>query len=141
MKEKWETPRIVVEKFAPNDYISSCYQVTCITPNGNALGYVYEDTNSNGQIDSDDKYLGRAQGDGVTEFTQTKPSTNGFWTPYKYDSSNWFVANASKQAVFIYYGNKLPDTPGVIHNSWHVADPTNSASYTDISTPEHPDHS
>ncbi len=34
MKETWETPRIAVEKFAPNEYVSSCLTVTlqCAIP-------------------------------------------------------------------------------------------------------------
>lgn len=34
MKETWETPRIAVEKFAPNEYVSSCLTVTltCALP-------------------------------------------------------------------------------------------------------------
>lgn len=29
MKEMWEKPRILVEEFAPNDYVAACYQVGC----------------------------------------------------------------------------------------------------------------
>lgn len=34
MKETWETPRIAVEKFAPNEYVSSCLtvQLECAIP-------------------------------------------------------------------------------------------------------------
>ena len=29
MKEMWETPRILVEEFAPNEYVSVCYSLSC----------------------------------------------------------------------------------------------------------------
>ena len=29
MKEMWEKPRILVEEFAPNDYVAVCYQLSC----------------------------------------------------------------------------------------------------------------
>ena len=82
MKEKWETPRIVVEKFAPNDYISACYEVTCITPNSNAsFNYIYKDSNGDGRLDwwGDQLLLSASfRGDAVKEHTQTYPSNNGF---------------------------------------------------------------
>lgn len=29
MKEKWTTPRTVIEEFTPNDYIAACWEVGC----------------------------------------------------------------------------------------------------------------
>lgn len=29
MKEMWEKPRILVEEFAPNDYVAVCYELSC----------------------------------------------------------------------------------------------------------------
>ena len=29
MKEMWETPRIAVEGFAPNDYVAVCFKLGC----------------------------------------------------------------------------------------------------------------
>ena len=34
MKEMWEKPRILVEEFAPNDYVAVCYQVACRNETG-----------------------------------------------------------------------------------------------------------
>lgn len=131
MKEKWETPRIVVEKFAPNDYISACYEVTCITPNNNAsFNYIYEDSNGDGQLDWwDDKLLLSAsfRGDAVKEHTQTYPSNNGFVVDWRGNS----------YPVFVFYKNEGG-------SNIHVADltnPQNTQVGADISTPQHPNRS
>lgn len=130
MKEKWETPRIVVEKFAPNDYISACYEVTCITPNNNAsFNYIYEDSNGDGQLDRGDRPLLSAsfRGDAVKEHTQTYPSNNGFVVDWQGNS----------YPVFVFYKNEGG-------SNIHVADltnPQNTQVGADISTPQHPNRS
>lgn len=130
MKEKWETPRIVVEKFAPNDYISACYEVTCITPNNNAsFNYIYEDSNGDDQLDEGDQLLLSAsfRGDAVKEHTQTYPSNNGFVV----DGQGNFYR------VFVFYKNEGG-------SNIHVADltnPQNTQVGANISTPQHPNRS
>lgn len=32
MKKKWETPRMYIEEFAPNEYVSSCLYLECAIP-------------------------------------------------------------------------------------------------------------
>lgn len=46
MKEKWQTPKILIQKFTPNDYVSTCgktetgkYIFTCDAPRGNVYYY------------------------------------------------------------------------------------------------------
>lgn len=46
MKMKWEEPKILVQKFTPNEYVAACYHGVC-----NISGYVFNDTNGNGQYD------------------------------------------------------------------------------------------
>ena len=43
MKKRWETPKAVVEKFEPNEYVAVCWTVACEVGNGNYGGY---DTNN-----------------------------------------------------------------------------------------------
>ena len=131
MKEKWETPRIVVEKFAPNDYISACYEVTCITPNNNAsFNYIYKDSNGDGRLDwwGDQLLLSASfRGDAVKEHTQTYPSNNGFVV-------DWW---GNSYPVFVFYKNEGG-------SNIHVADltnPQNTQVGADISTPQHPNRS
>ena len=45
MKEMWEKPRILVEEFAPNDYVAVCYELDCSTGNNNR----YMPTKDSGQ--------------------------------------------------------------------------------------------
>lgn len=32
MKKKWETPRMYIEEFAPNEYVSNCLYLACAIP-------------------------------------------------------------------------------------------------------------
>lgn len=58
MKKKWEEPRIEVQKFIPNEYVAACYKIKCTTPKNNSTyHYLYEDTNSNGMYDADDRLV------------------------------------------------------------------------------------
>ena len=52
MKKSYESPRAYVEEFTPNEYVAACYHGVC-----NITGYVFNDTNGNGQYDPGiDKY-------------------------------------------------------------------------------------
>lgn len=126
-KEKWESPRIVVEKFTTNDSINACYQVYCYTPDKNSWGYVFQDSNGNGHLDNQDAQIGDGalQGDGVSEYTTTYPANNGFFVK-RSDYSRWYWSNGdytgTTYPIFIYHGKKLP---GEGHLSWHAADLSN----------------
>ena len=32
MKKKWETPRMMIQEFAPNEYVAACYTLVCAIP-------------------------------------------------------------------------------------------------------------
>ena len=52
MKKSYESPKAYVEEFTPNEYVAACYHGVC-----NISGYVFTDTNGNGQYDPGiDKY-------------------------------------------------------------------------------------
>lgn len=52
MKKVYQHPQVVVQEFAPNEYVAACYHGKC-----NITGYVFNDTNGNGQYDPRiDKY-------------------------------------------------------------------------------------
>lgn len=36
MKKAWETPRIVIQKFEPNEYVAACYTLVCAIPGWSA---------------------------------------------------------------------------------------------------------
>nr|WP_294495598.1 hypothetical protein [uncultured Mediterraneibacter sp.] len=42
MKKRWETPRAVVEKFEPNEYVAVCWTVACKVGYGNYGGYGWD---------------------------------------------------------------------------------------------------
>ena len=53
MMKAWTAPVAKAEEFVANDYVSACYKVWCVTPNGNAkFTYLYEDTNMNGTFEA-----------------------------------------------------------------------------------------
>lgn len=46
MKKAWREPKILVQQFTPNEYVAACYHGVC-----NISGYVFNDSNGNGQYD------------------------------------------------------------------------------------------
>ena len=43
MERKWETPRVLVQEFEPNEYVAVCWTVACSVGNGNYGSYGEED--------------------------------------------------------------------------------------------------
>lgn len=60
MKREYVKPVMMGEAFVANEYVAACYHVHCITPNNNAkMKALYNDSNGNGQLDSNDEVLYR----------------------------------------------------------------------------------
>lgn len=62
MKKRWEEPRILVQKFMPNEYVAACGEVNKVfnfvcDAGGGTPGTVYEDSNNNGKLDLHDEPL------------------------------------------------------------------------------------
>ena len=49
MLEKWETPRVTIQEFEPNEYVAACYSVVCNTGAANLveMGWI---VNVNGHV-------------------------------------------------------------------------------------------
>ena len=51
MKKRWEEPRILVQKFMPNEYVAACgdenkvYKFKCDAPTEWGIGFVFEESN------------------------------------------------------------------------------------------------
>lgn len=43
MLEKWETPRVTIQEFEPNEYVAACWTVACKVGNGNYGDYGDQD--------------------------------------------------------------------------------------------------
>lgn len=51
MKKRWETPRAVVERFEPNEYVAACYKLACQRGPENNLTYgAYWDLPERGNV-------------------------------------------------------------------------------------------
>lgn len=92
MKEMWEKPRILVEEFAPNDYVAACYQLSCQNggdpkdrPINGETGKAYTDAEFWGE-----KYSNPGKGGGV-------------WKGYRYywldDSHSGACTDPDKNAI------------------------------------------
>lgn len=46
MRKKWLEPKVQVQEFTPNEYVAACYHGVC-----DISGYVFNDTNGNGEYD------------------------------------------------------------------------------------------
>lgn len=55
MKKKWEEPRIMVQQFAPNEYVAACYNISCNVPSG--VGY-YETNGIDGYQEGGRHWVG-----------------------------------------------------------------------------------
>ncbi|MGN0275088.1 MAG: hypothetical protein ACI4DT_10015 [Chordicoccus sp.] len=80
MKEKWESPRIKVETFAPNDYVSACWGVACDVDLANAYETSNGFTNVSHRSDhcgnASNQYLQDTNNDGTFD-TMTETGTDG----------------------------------------------------------------
>ena len=48
----WNRPEAIAQQFAANEYVSACYNITCVTPNDNDwIKALYDDSNGNGVYD------------------------------------------------------------------------------------------
>ena len=47
----WNKPRAVAQEFLANEYVSACYSVQCVTPNGNKNSTSLWADNGDGQFD------------------------------------------------------------------------------------------
>lgn len=78
MKKTYESPKAYVEEFTPNEYVAACYTGHC-----NISGYVFSDTNGDGQytpgVDKY-KYYNKACNEpySITGQSSTLPPQNAF---------------------------------------------------------------
>lgn len=117
MKKKWEEPRILVQQFAPNEYVSACWKIKCNVP----YGYGFIDNNGNGTYDRwSDTYL--AGGQGCGEYHSGVPGDNGpvanaMWQP----TDRWGRDQGSAYPVYMFNtGNHNPHFSKVEDAEWET---------------------
>lgn len=87
-KKVWKRPFTEVQKFEANEYVAACYHGVC-----NITGYVFNDTNGNGQYDpKTDRYNYRNtacnQEYWIVGQNATLPSQNAFVFPERKRNDN-----------------------------------------------------
>ena len=128
----WNQPAAVCQQFAANEYVSACYKVRCITPNGNAAyRYLAADTNHSGAFDEGDdiifnpqkfnqRYVAGCSGTHVIQITGNPSDIQ----------ANGFAVNLDKpfqecqHPIYFWYG----DVIDVSKPGYHV----NETAYTDV---------
>ena len=119
----WKQPMAIGQKFAANEYVAACYNIYCVTPNGNGtISKMYNDTNGNGVYDEgidlleaepvaasgcDEKHIGIISGDpnqvnGFVEMRNTKEIVPIFW----WVSDTGYHSTVPGMAEIEDYGNK-----------------------------------
>lgn len=117
----WQKPLAAAQTFAANDYVSACYYIKCLSPNGNAAYSIFaSDSNGNGiyepDIDAtfwDPKTVGMnsTQGCGGTHLARIEGTiaNNGFAVTF--DQETGAVTKAD--AMFLWEGDVAdPTSPG-----------------------------
>lgn len=125
MKKKWEEPRILVQQFAPNEYVSACVTGTiqCMYPgNGQSNGQaIYDDYNGDSTGNYED---GEGLLHGICGY-ETPVSFNGN-TASGYESINGVV----QMDRFIYNIQGYDQRPGTYDVIW-------TSKHTSTGTPYH----
>lgn len=127
MKKRWEEPRILVQKFMPNEYVAACgdenkvYNFVC-DAGGGTPGTVYEDSNHNGKWDlTGDKALTgyilptyHACGE-----THSAPTDDEFIEGFYLPNSN--PLKATKVIIWTDGGTNIHCTTNLNMNEWTTA--------------------
>lgn len=59
MLEKWETPRVTIQEFEPNEYVAVCWGVSCKTHDANSVEWKFYDNPVKFGVTHDDAYCGQ----------------------------------------------------------------------------------
>ncbi len=136
MKKRWETPRAVVEKFEPNEYVAVCWTVACKVGNGNYGGYSWDQwggkapygggcDNHTGSCSEARNNQFNVDGNGNVSFyaenSSDQGSLNGGYTSYidvnGDDSINdgdiifWYTLSGNSDRRWNHYGTVVNPTP------------------------------
>jgi len=130
--KSWTIPVAITQQFAANEYISACYQVRCITPNGNAAyRLLAADSNHSGAYDAGDdvifdpqkfnqRYVAGCNGTHVIQITgdPSQIQSNGFAV----NLDNPFTE--CQHPIYFWYGSVI----NVSKPGYHV----NETAYADV---------
>ena len=137
----WNRPAAIGQQFVANEYVSACYNVWCVTPNGNAkFTYLYADSNGNGtfepgvdellfdatSIPKNEHFWG-CGGQHEVIIQGDLPTNNGFVAPLEdpYDVTPYFywsgkvinVTDPSKPNMADMHGTDLSRSDAITDNS------------------------
>ena len=121
--KKYSKPEMQYEPFVTNDFVAACYKIKCTTPNNNSYyKYLYDDTNSDGQLDNGDKllYSSGSSFKGCNKWhigviQDNAPSANGFVTTERYSKNK----NVNAKSIY-WWSEDLGST-----SDYHVMTPGN----------------
>ena len=112
MKKRWEEPRILVQKFMPNEYVAACgdsgvvYNFECNAGNRRSSYNVYYDNgrplaSSNG----DEEWYAQFTGYHPCGATHEAESDSGFYDGYMYLQNRWGNNTGDRIDVVIWTDN------------------------------------
>lgn len=140
----WTIPVATAQQFAANEYVSTCYNVWCVTPQNNSpFGALVADSNGNGTYDEGvdqvvynpqdygpSTWLGGCGGQHEVQLKGNLPTNNGFVVPTA------VFSKCTVQPVYFWYGDVIGEDVAPENNfieNLHITDLSRPDAFTDVS--------
>ena len=139
----WTIPAATTQQFAANDYVSTCYNIWCVTPQGNGpFAYLAADSNGNGVYDDgvDQKvfvpeapatWMSGCGGQHEVRLEGELPTNNGFVI-----GVNFSKVTTTTAPVYFWYGDVIGQNVEPENNfieNLHLTDLSRSDALADVS--------
>lgn len=140
MLEKWETPRVTIQEFEPNEYVAACWTVACTVGNGDYGRYGSRDwwrhwgyqepygsdcDNHTGSCSIEKNNQFNVSKDGVVSFyaenSSEQGSLNGGYTDFIDNNGDgvvnhgdiifWYTLSGNSDRRWNHYGTVVNPTP------------------------------
>lgn len=140
MLEKWETPRVTIQEFEPNEYVAACWTVACMVGNGDYGRYGSRDRwrhwgyrepygsdchNHTGSCSIEKNNQFNVSKDGVVSFyaenSSEQGSLNGGYTDFIDNNEDgvvndgdiifWYTLSGNSDRRWNHYGTVVNPTP------------------------------
>lgn len=130
MKKRWEEPRILVQKFMPNEYVAACgdsgvvYNFECNAGNRrNSYNVYYDNGDPLASSNGNEEWYAQFTGYHPCGATHEAESDSGFYDGYMYLQNRWGNNTGDRIDVVIWteYNTDVHCTTKLDMNEWSTA--------------------
>ena len=130
MKKRWEEPRILVQKFMPNEYVAACgdsgvvYNFECNAGNRqDSYNVYYDDGRPLASSNGNEEWFAQFGGYNPCGATHKAESDSGFYDGYMYRQNGWGNNTGDRIDVVIWTdrGSDVHCTTNLDMDDWTTA--------------------